>query len=80
MLNTQRLITYDAYLYVFQIPADLTALQCGPFHHCSDLLLILSFRLLQDAGILPQPAERQLFGSEDSSRAETTKSHQPCAK
>lgn len=42
--------------------------------------VFLSLRVLQDVGVLPQPAERQLFGGEDGSRAETSESHQPSAK
>lgn len=41
--------------------------------------LLICF-VLQDAGVLPQPAECQLFSCADSSRAETSESHQPSAK
>lgn len=40
----------------------------------------LSLHMLQDVGVLPQPAECQFFSGEDGSRAETTESHQPSAK
>lgn len=45
-----------------------------------DVLSLPFFLVLQDAGVLPQPAERQLFSCADSSRAETSESHQPSAE
>lgn len=41
---------------------------------------LLSLHVLQDVGVLPQPAERQLYRREDGSRAEASESHQPSAK
>ena len=44
------------------------------------VLTRVSLHMLQDAGVLARPAERQLFGGEDGSRVETSESHQQSAK
>lgn len=67
---------------VFLFPADIYQVLQEELwkHRFMCFSLCLSLHMLQDVGVLPQPADSQLFSSKDGSRAETAESHQQSAK